>query len=267
MKRTLPLACILAIGILAPHAQADILFNGLIGFWAANGNAFDSSATANNGSFPGSYTGGLFGSAFDLSTASVTIADNAAYNFGSGDFSVGFWFNFNGASQNQVVFLGQDEGPSVQNKWFVDYNYTNPGGFGFHTNGSILGYAASSTVALPSSGWNQFTLAKSGTTYSFYLDGASVGSVTGNASIPDPNAPLTLGFAEGNLGYAGLMDNVVLYDRALTQSEAQILAETPEPGAFWLLGSLLAACALLRHSSYRRAVASASPSIEPTSSR
>ena len=257
MNRTLPIACILALGLLTPRAGADILYNGLIGLWTADGNAYDTSVTGNNGSFAGAYAAGISGSAFNLSTGSVTVPDNAVYNFGSGDFSVGFWFNFNGASQNQVAFLGQDEGPNVVNKWFIDYNLTHAGAFGFHTNGSILGYAASSTIALPSSGWSQFTLVKNGTTYSFFLDGTSVGSATGNATIPDPNAPLTLGFAEGTLAYAGLMDNVVIYDRALTQSDVQTLAETPEPAAFWLFGSLVAGCAIFRRSGYRRAVAKA----------
>jgi hypothetical protein len=76
--------------------------------WTADNLASDSSPTANNGSYSGSYVTGISGAAFDLSSAKVYIPDNPAYTFNS-DFSVGFWFNADGQSlgADGMTFLGQ----------------------------------------------------------------------------------------------------------------------------------------------------------------
>ena len=78
----------MVIGALAPlqFANASIPTDGLIGSWAGNNNANDSSPTGNNGSFSGSYVSGANGPAFDLSTDKMSIPDNPAYSFGPGLF-------------------------------------------------------------------------------------------------------------------------------------------------------------------------------------
>lgn len=139
-------------------------------------------------------------------------------------------------TQGAVVFIGQDEGNGTRNKWFIGYNYVYPDTFVFHTNGTSYEFLTSNAVSIPTSGWNQVTLVKSGTNYAFYLNGDPIGSVTGNVSIPDPNAPLIFGAAESNFFFNGLMEDVVLYDRALSPAEVDELATaTPEPASIWLL--------------------------------
>jgi hypothetical protein len=187
------------------------------------------------------------GQAFDLSTAKVSIPDHPAYSFGPA-FSVGFWFNVNGANTNSVVFVGQDEGGGSTNKWFIDYSQANTSSFEFHVNGPSAAYLPSNPVAL-SSEWNQLTLVKDNSSYSFYLNGNNIGNNTFAGTFPDPNAPLMFGQAEGSFKFDGLMDDVVLYNRALTESEVQTLAtiapSVPEPETYLLMGvgllSLLAA--------------------------
>jgi hypothetical protein len=98
-----------AAATIAPleSANASVITSGLIGYWAAENNANDSSATGNNGSFAGSYVPGVDGQAFDLSAQKVYIPDHPAYSFASG-FSLGFWFNMDGETRG--VILGQDDG-------------------------------------------------------------------------------------------------------------------------------------------------------------
>jgi len=217
-------------------ASAGIITNGLIGYWAAEGNAEDSSPTANHGTFSGTYVPGINGQAFNLANYSiVSINDNSAYSF-TDKFSVGFWFNM--AGKTTGVFLGQDEGGGSYSKWFIDYNMYNPGGFDYHfNNGLSYGFIKSNYVTLAED-WNQFTLVRDGDLYSFYLNGHSIGTQVSSAAFPDPTAPLRFGFAEPGHDFLGYMDDVVLYNRALTASEVQVLAApVPIPGAIWLLGS------------------------------
>lgn len=235
--------------------------SGLIGHWQGENNAFDSSGTANNGSFSGSYVAGAVGSAFSITSGNyVTIPDHAAYDFSASDFSVGFWFNLNGQSTSNVIaFVGQDTGPANQAKWFVTYNYNTAGKFDFDFYGPGISdnNLLSNPVALNASQWYQLTVTRSGTgtgaVVTFYLGGTQIGSVNQTTSDafpnPGPTIPLTLGFAEGSLGFnGGLLDEVVLYNRALTAGEAASLAGVPEPAT----GALLAGLAALAFFAWRR---------------
>ena len=229
--------------------------SGLIGYWRGDANANDSSTTANNGSFAGSYATGVVGSAFSITSSNyVSIPDHAAYDFSASDFSVGFWFNLNGQStSNLLFFVGQDNGSGAQAKWFITYNYNTAGKFDFDFYGPSISdnNLLSNPAALNASQWYQLTVTRSGTgtgaVVTFYLGGAQIGSVnqTTADAFPDPTNPLTLGFAEGSLGFnGGLLDEVVLYNRALTAGEAASLAGIPEPATgAWFAG--LTALALL----------------------
>ena len=69
--------------------------------------------------------------------------------------------------------------------------------------------------------WYHLAVTRSGSTYTIYINGAASGSATNAYTIPDPNAPLTIGQAE-NLGFMkGRLDEVTVYNRALAPEEIQ----------------------------------------------
>jgi hypothetical protein len=237
--------------IVSPPAGS--LTEGLVGYWTGNGNADDSSPAENNGSYSGSYATGAFGQlAFNLSTGTVDIPDIPAYSFqeNSPGWTIGFWFN-----GGPGTFLGQDDGAGEQPKWFIDYGYANPGPsdtFIEHINN----YGSSPRVFLPSEalafpgGWNQLTVVNGDGTVTFYLDGQNIGSDAYSGIFPDPTADLTFGYEESCCDYGGLLQDVVLYDRALSPAEVSELAQgpldlepptssTPEPSGLLLLGLIL----------------------------
>ena len=89
----------LVISSLAPLAAQTVPTSGLIGYWRGDGNFNDSSTTPNNGASTNgtvTFVAGVVGNAFSFTSGSyVSIPDIAAYNIGSGNFSIGFWFNKN----------------------------------------------------------------------------------------------------------------------------------------------------------------------------
>jgi hypothetical protein len=244
MKKNRPLAAIVVAGmvfstILASKAGYSVPTNGLIGYWPGNGTAADASSVSNNGSFGGSYSSGpTGGEAFNLGTAKVTIPNNSAYNFTSYEgWSVGFWFNGNGAdiNYNNGLFLGQDNGPGFNPKWFIDYGYTvyvgNNDWYNFHVNDyNEERYFLSSQGEPSPTGWNQLTVTidnTAGGMVDFYLNGQSIGTTPMPSYVLETTAPLVFGYAESGLSYNGLMSDVVIYDRVLSTNEVQQLATAP----------------------------------------
>jgi hypothetical protein len=227
-----------AAAFLSAPAIAQVPTNGLVGYWRGDHNALDSSPTGNNGSFGGTYTPGLPGSdfAFDLATDRVVVPDNPAYDFQNySGWTVGFWFNTNGTplTDSGFAFLGQDEGSGYHPKWFIDYGYTV-----FHpTNTFVLHvndynqeriFVESKPLPLPT-GWNQLTITTdnaTGVVY-FYLNGQSIGVGGMPGYVLRPEASLVFGVAETGFGYQGLMNDVVIYNRTISEQEVRQLVLAP----------------------------------------
>ncbi len=221
-----------ALALAAP-AHADVVATGLIGYWAGNGSAVDSSPTGNNGYFTGNYRGGRWGQAFDLRSGKVHIADNPAYDLQQyPDWTIGFWMTGPG------TYIGQDIGPGETPKWFIDYGY---GGnfYELHVNdydADPREFLATSAQTAPR-GWTHLALVRHGSALTFFVNGTSIDTLNYGGAIPDPAADLVFGDAEPCCQYAGAIDEVTIYNRALSATEVGVLARPPlpEPGVWALM--------------------------------
>ncbi len=239
---------LLAALIDAPSAGAGVIENGLIGYWAGDGNANDSSSTHNDGLFLGNanYVPGVRGQAFNLNfgAAFVTIPDNPLYTFGPA-VTVAFWMY--GQVQGSV-FVGQDNGPGFSEKWFVALGYPSVGFYDFHINhpGGPPQYIGPQVTIPLSDGWNHLAFVKDGEDFLFYANGQFDGQVTvPGVTMADPTANLQFGIVEQCCQYTGPLDEVTIHSRALSAEEVAILADVPEPaGASLFIVAILAIIAL-----------------------
>jgi hypothetical protein len=112
-----------------------------------------------------------------------------------------------GALSRMCVLVGVDEGGGPQNKWFF---YLDAGGLGFHINwrGAPTGIFFGAPYSFIANTWYDVAVQRVLGIYTFFVNGLPVGAVSESAPIPDPNAWLTIGSAEG-LGYfPGRIDEV-----------------------------------------------------------
>jgi Concanavalin A-like lectin/glucanases superfamily len=78
--------------------------------------------------------------------------------------------------------------------------------------------------------WYHLAVVRSGSTYTVFINGTAAGSATNANAIASPNAPLTIGQAEG-IGYMnGLLDEISVYNRALSPAEVQAIANAAGAG-------------------------------------
>lgn len=214
---------------------------GLTNYWSGDGNASDTKGGA-DGAWVGveDYANGKYGQAFSLNGSSYLYAANTTYApNGTQNFTIDLWVNFNilnyaydGSLPN--VFIGQDAGGGSASKWVF---YSSGDDLGFHINGSSYDFI-SKPFSFTTNEWYNIAVVRSGTTFSFYVNGNPIGDIISDIYIDIPNANLTIGQAEG-LGYSNVMlDEIRIYDSALTQNEIYALVNpVPIPSGVWLFGS------------------------------
>jgi hypothetical protein len=265
--------------MLPAQLSADSLSSGLVAYYPLATGSSDFSGYFNNLTLDGGasiapsvgvFGGGAlslnnsFGSASDFAIAGAT---NSNLDFGSSPFAIQAWVNFADPSYTQTIieqFTGGG-GPG----WSVSYIasgelefYGSPGSGGFAIDESFT----------PSAGvWYQIFVVDMGGSIALYANTAGgglnlLGSQSVSGSVPAntgaPPNPLGIGSRDGGagLGFDGLVNEVAIWDRALTTPEmselntAPLSALIPEPSTFWVVPAsiLLLALARLTRGGYRR---------------
>ena len=166
---------------------------------------------------------------FDGVNDYVTVPDSDLWAFGTNDFTIELWANFDAPGGGTIshpgdIFIGNDEGPFVVNKWF------------FALGGGLLHFTVFNELDPPSNfflvrapfsptmgRWYHLGVTKRGTLFTIYVDGIPVGSEISTSSVANPDAPLLIGQSNEPFGgfMNGLLDEVTIYNRALTQAELQ----------------------------------------------
>ena len=194
---------------------------GMVSWWAAEGNAADSSGP-NSGLLAGnaSYAQGKVGVAFDFTNGAgyALTPDDPSLTLGANGFSIELWVQFASLGGSRV-FVAKDEGPGQTRKWMF---YLNDGQLQF-----LVGTGATQTLL--GSGpfnpvlyqWHHVAVTRGGWVFRFYVDGALSSTCTNAVAIPTVNAPLTIGQAENFFFMGGLEDEIVIYNRALSAAEIQ----------------------------------------------
>jgi Concanavalin A-like lectin/glucanases superfamily len=221
--------------------------SGIISWWAAEGNTLDYINT-NGGTPVGalSYTNGEVGQAFSLDgTTSYVLITNAASLNPPGSFSMECW-----------IYPTQDGDQKILSKWgdsgaYGDqrsYNLvTTPGlgvGFSFcdasnQEDGSFQQFSVPNVLTLNK--WSHVAATYDIATgiRSLYVNGVKVGLHTNSPvdAVYASSAPVTIGAWSRDSGigntqnyFQGLIDEVSLYGRALSDSEIQAIYNAGSAG-------------------------------------
>ena len=203
---------------------------GMVAWWQYENNTLDSAGShtgiLHNGA---TFAPGKVSQALDLSAPNsyVEVPDSPAWAFGADEFTIELWANFNSAGGSQA-FLASDTGGGSTDKWIF---WLDGGGLRFHINGSPGSVNLGSAVFSPEiARWYHIALTRSADTYTFFIDGTAVSTNTDSRLIPDASAPLTIGLAEGWFYFNGLLDDIAIYNRALTRSEIKFVFDAGSGG-------------------------------------
>ncbi|MDP1694121.1 MAG: LamG-like jellyroll fold domain-containing protein [Candidatus Woesearchaeota archaeon] len=178
---------------------------------------------------------GLVGNAlrFNGQSSYVGVVDDDLWAFNLLNFTVEVWANFNSPGRGSVshpgdTFVGNDEGPNNVRKWWFSYGGSQ---LNFHINSPTLTAQFFPLVSFtpPANTWQHVAVTREGNLYTIYINGIASGTAINANAVPNANAPLTIGQAEG-LGYFfGQLDELSIYHKALSAQELQaIVAAGPD---------------------------------------
>jgi fibronectin type 3 domain-containing protein len=215
---------IVALSGLAASAPA-FAANGLVAAYSmdqGSGTAVpDVSGTGNNGTLTGAswVAGGRFGGAlsFNGNGNLVTVPDSASLDL-SAAMSLEAWVRPELGSWRTAILKERPGGLA-----YAMYASTDTNRPSTEINVDVRG-----TAALPTSTWSHLTATYDGATMRLYVNGTQVGSRTVAGTIPISSGALRIG---GNTlwgeYFSGLIDEVRIYNRALTAAEIQADMNAP----------------------------------------
>lgn len=225
-KKNLLISAILLFSIILSNLV--LAQNGLVSYWEFEQNVEDSIGV-NDGTrynFTNGYVTGKYGYGLDFNSTAeqyVDYGNDTSLNFGSGDFSVELW-----VKTTQV-------GHGVLSKYdFINdigyiFSIESYGGY-FGVFDGVVYPDATSTTNVSDGTWHHIVGIRNGDNVTIYVDGDWEDTESqGTMGSTDVTDDLLMGYYNGWGDYFnGTIDNVRIWDRALTEEEIESLYLTNE---------------------------------------
>lgn len=159
-------------------------------------------------------TAGVGGLGFDLTAVAntfLTVADNAYFDVGTGDFALGAWINHATSSDIDHIFNKKDGSGRDETGYEVYLSATGTIVFSISDDSGATTDTATTTVEFDNSKWHEIWAVRRGTVLSVYGDGVLVATgAVSNAALTLNNAvSLNVGAAKASTTvFAGSIDSI-----------------------------------------------------------
>jgi hypothetical protein len=165
---------------------------------------------------------------FDGNGDYLSVADNAGFDFGAGNFTIEFWTNPSGfGTYNVVAAQWPNSGASSSNSFVVE-TVTNSTLY-FYAVTSSLSIVGATGPALTQGQWQHIAIVRSGNSILFFKDGILTSTTAFNVTLNNPTSDVTVGGAVAGAGWW----NGYIDDLRITKGVARYTANfTPPTAAF-----------------------------------
>ncbi|MCH8219568.1 MAG: hypothetical protein IH892_22680, partial [Planctomycetes bacterium] len=241
-KKSIHCMCLVfLLGLTAGSAQADTT-DGLLGYWPLNEGAGTTSADVSGNGSEGTLNGdpgwvpGKFGNAleFDGSDDYVDCGNSPILDLGAGDFTISAWVKTSARGGETIFAKGGDDGGGIRYRLYIE---GNPG-VKILVDDNSTKYDPEGNIPVEDGQWHHLVGMRDGTALRVFIDGIEDEGVTahGESTIPDNydisgtsqygayiGAVTTNSTGSLYKFYSGLIDDVAIWNRALTLDEIGFL--------------------------------------------
>jgi hypothetical protein len=196
-----------------------------VAYWKFEGDASDETGN-NNGILTGSpqYVPGKHGQALDFSGSGeyVTVpVSNSPLNITGSHVTIMAWINYNvGVNVAHIAGVEENAGPPYGNQYKIFMRGSDSGRFFVGTTNGLGG--CNGNVNFPANTWTHVAAVYDGSSAKLYIDGVldisnpHAGNITSNGEDFGIG-----GGAAGSTEFNGLIDEVMVFNRSLNQTEIQ----------------------------------------------
>jgi hypothetical protein len=228
--------------VIAPDSQTSFTYvpidlaEGLVGFWpfaeGTGATTIDASGHGHTGtlSAPEWTPSGRIGAALAFDGADDVVS-TGAWDVTGSELTIALWLNADSFGISDARLVSKATSSAEQaHTWMV--STINSGGiklrFRLKTAGTTHTLIATAG-GLVAGEWIHVAAVYDGTTMTLFQDGVPVGSMSKTGSITEaPSVDVSIGRNPDGYGaFDGRLDEVRIYDRALTQEEIALLSEGP----------------------------------------
>jgi hypothetical protein len=157
---------------------------------------------------------GKFGTGvrFNGKNSYLSSPDSTDWSFGTGDFTIDFWINFDSFTMPDSYFYLLGQNADSNNYWIVFMDSSKKLEIYFKSGGVIKGFYATGSLTLSVNTWYHFSLERYGTTCKIFVDGVSQSVTENNAfstnDVGDISAVLTIGQFASSGYFNGYIDEL-----------------------------------------------------------
>ena len=208
------------LGIATPSDFSEVgITNGLIRWWPLNGNVNDLTENKGNATNNAIIAAGLDQLCYSFNGSSNYIDLNYGLGFNpTSSLSITLWVKSSNAASN-LMFLSSGQAPDSNARLYLA-TYNGNWDMGIYTNG----WGSGSTVAATTA-WTFISLIMNGTTAYMYADVQLTKQVAYSSYVLNQNIRLGTHGTDGSYYWNGLIQDVRIYNRALSLEEVKIQYE------------------------------------------
>jgi len=204
--------------------------NGLVGYWPFNGNANDESGNGYNGTVNGAMlTMDRFGDlnkaySFDGINNNILVQHSNSFNFQANNmFSISCWLNTQNLNNlNCIIIDKQQSLGNSQLGWNVGIETNSM--FNLYLHNGVGGLYSSNYGLVNINEWANLLYTWDNGVSNVYLNGQFIGTSNINDQVGDNSESLIIGNNDfGSFGFNGFIDDIGIWNRALTADEVLAL--------------------------------------------
>jgi len=175
---------------------------------------------------------GKLGPALELDSSGYATVDDSSNLDLTSDFSISFWIYPTNLSSDQT-FISKGSGTTTN--YYVGFvNSTNKISFGYY-NGAWRSLSVDALEILESA-WSQITVTRNSSSNfsTVYINGENKGDLKTDYVLPANDYELKIGYFPGfGQYYTGLIDELIIYNKTLTETEVTNFYELDDDVWYW----------------------------------
>ena len=204
---------------------------GMVGYWTFDNqsnvgkDSVNSNDATNNGA---TWASGKVGGALSFDGSSSYVSLPSAAGKITENHTVEFWMKSSGPTGYNFIFNREYRTGGGNGNGFYDLYWSSISPYNLVADSWVIvnGGWQNATVAAPSSyadgNWHHVVMTKAGATIGLYVDSSLIGTASNpNLYYPDPPTNFYLGRTRTGYYWPGMLDEVAIYNRTLTQQEIQ----------------------------------------------